>query len=97
MPADISINRPPSLDRVMKWIGVLGRHEHFGETMTSEQAHEAAAVFLACNHALRRDKLSKSWRGHRHTAAKCGELFGRVCASEPYRLANFVPQVDINF
>jgi hypothetical protein len=93
----IVINRPPSIDRAMKWIGRLARHEHFGETMTGEEAHTAAAIFLACNHALRRDKLSKSWAGNRHVAAKCGELFERVCGSAAYRTANFQPTVDINF
>ena len=97
MPADIRINRPPSLDTALTWIGRLGRFEHFGEHMTGEDAHRAAAVFLACNHALRRDKLGKSWRGYRHIAATCGELFDRMVASEPYRTSNFQPQVDINF
>lgn len=97
MPADIRFNRPPSLDTAMLWIGRLGRFEHFGEKMTSEEAHKAAAVFFACNHALRRDKLGKSWSRHRHIAAKCGELFDRISQTEPYRSANFIPEVDINF
>lgn len=93
----LSINRPPSLDRVMTYLGKLARHEHFGERMSGEDAHKAAAIFLAANHALKRDVLGKSWIGNRHTAAKCAELFERVLATDSYRQSNMQIQVDINF
>lgn len=95
--ATLKINRPPSVDRVMTYIGKLARHENFGERMSGEDAHKAAAVFLAANHALRRDVLGKSWAGNRHTAAKCGELFERVINTDSYRQSNIQFEVEIGF
>lgn len=97
MMETLRINRPPSVDRVMAYVGKLARHEHFDERMSGEDAHKAAAVFLAANHALKRDLLGNSWRGNRHMAAKCGELFERVVASDSYRQSNVQYAVDINF
>jgi hypothetical protein len=81
----------------MTYIGKLARHEHFGERMSGEDAHKAAAVFLAANHALKRDCLSNAWRGNRHTAAKCGELFDRVIQTDSYRHSNIQFDVEISF
>lgn len=91
------IKKPPSVERVMSYIGKLARHEHFGERMSGEDAHRAAAIFLAANHALRRDVLGKSWAGNRHTAAKCGELFERVIKTESYQNSNVKFEVEIGF
>lgn len=93
----LTISKPPSVDRVMLYIGKLARHEHFNERMSGEDAHKAAAIFLAANHALRRDLLGKSWRGNHHTAAKCGELFERVITTDSYRQSNVQYQVEIGF
>ena len=93
----ITFKKPPSLDRVMTWVGRLARHEHFNETMTGEEAQTAAAVFFAANWALKRDRLSKSWAGNRHVAAKCGELFERVSNDPSFTRANFQIEVDIEF
>lgn len=93
----ITIRRPPSVATVLKWVGRLGRHENFGERMTGEEAHKAAAIFCAANHALKRDLLGKSWQGNRHLAAKCGELFERLTADAVFSQSNYRPQVDVAF
>ncbi|URQ76205.1 MAG: hypothetical protein NBV76_05440 [Candidatus Ochrobactrum gambitense] len=89
------ITRPPSLDTALKWIGIYSRHQHFNERMTGEQAHRAAATFLAVRCAMGLDILGKSWRKHRHVAAKCGELFDRIISEDVYRQSNVVFDVDI--
>lgn len=93
----ITIRRAPSLDSVMTCLGKVARHEHFGERMNGEEGQRVAAVLYAANYALRRDVLGKSWRGHRHTAAKCGEIFDRLMSDPSIGCSNQPIEVDIAF
>lgn len=93
----ITFKKAPSVSRVQDALGRLARHEHFGERLTGEEAHKIAAVFFAANWAMRRDVLPASWKGSRHTAAKCGELFDRVSRDPSYVQSNFQFEVEILF
>jgi hypothetical protein len=92
----ITFNRPPSRDRAIQALGVWFGRDYRG--MTPEQAHKAAAVMAATEHAWRRDLLPQDkWRGFRHVPAKCAEALAEIVNHPTYLAHNNPPIVDVNF
>lgn len=96
MAKRITFNRPPSLDAAVQALGIWHSRDRRG--MTPEQAHKAAAVMVAVEHAWRRDLLPQhKWRGFRHVAAQCAEQVAKLIEHPTYRGHNNPPIVDVNF
>ena len=96
MAKRITFNRPPSVSAAVQALAAW--HERDRKGLTPEQAHKAAAVMVAVEHAWRRDLLPPAkWRGMRHHAAKCAEHLPALLQHPAYLGHNNPPIVDVNF